>query len=307
MEHRRAAEALLARRDRRRLRRLSRRQPDPARRHQPAPAQGRDGHERRHQPARPYVGFAGINLRQTTAKARYNGLLVSFRHDAGRKGLVSVAYTLSRSKTDATNDRDAVDLPQDRTNLAAEYALSRTDRTHVFTVNYVYELPFFRDARAASASRSSAGGSSPASPSSGPGRPSPAWSTEHQRQPARHPREPDLRPVRESARERPRRRLLLQPRRLRAARGRPVRQHRPRHLPAPRREPVGHHASKNWYPSKNTRLQFRADFINAFNHTQFARARPATRPARRTAWWPARGSDRSPAPARRARSSWAFA
>jgi hypothetical protein len=27
-------------------------------------------------------------------------------------------------------------------------------------------------------------------------------------------------------------------------------------------------ASKNWYPSKNTRLQFRADFINAFNHTQ---------------------------------------
>ena len=27
--------------------------------------------------------------------------------------------------------------------------------------------------------------------------------------------------------------------------------------------------SKNWYPSKSTRLQFRADFINAFNQTQF--------------------------------------
>ena len=26
--------------------------------------------------------------------------------------------------------------------------------------------------------------------------------------------------------------------------------------------------SKNWYPSKATRVQFRADFINAFNHTQ---------------------------------------
>jgi hypothetical protein len=26
--------------------------------------------------------------------------------------------------------------------------------------------------------------------------------------------------------------------------------------------------SKNWYPGKSTRLQFRADFINAFNHTQ---------------------------------------
>lgn len=27
--------------------------------------------------------------------------------------------------------------------------------------------------------------------------------------------------------------------------------------------------SKNWYLPQNIRLQFRADFINAFNHTQF--------------------------------------
>ena len=27
--------------------------------------------------------------------------------------------------------------------------------------------------------------------------------------------------------------------------------------------------SKNFYPSEATRLQFRADFINAFNHTQW--------------------------------------
>ncbi len=94
--------------------------------------------------ARPYVGFAGITMRQTTAKSRYQGLLVNFRHGSGRKGLLNVAYTLSRSKTDATNDRDAVDLPQDRRNLAAEYALARNDRTHIFTANYVYELPFFR-------------------------------------------------------------------------------------------------------------------------------------------------------------------
>lgn len=95
--------------------------------------------------ARPYVGFAGITMRQTTAKSRYHGLLVNFRHDAGRNGLLNIAYTLSRAKTDATNDRDAVDLPQDRRNLGAEYALARTDRTHVFTANYVYELPFFRN------------------------------------------------------------------------------------------------------------------------------------------------------------------
>jgi len=75
----------------------------------------------------------------------YHGLLVGFRHDAGRAGLLNIAYTLSRSKTSATNDRDAVDFPQNPLDLEAEYALSRTDRTHVFTANYVYELPFFKN------------------------------------------------------------------------------------------------------------------------------------------------------------------
>jgi hypothetical protein len=95
--------------------------------------------------ARPYVGYGTINLRQTTARSRYNGLLVGFRHDQGRAGLLNVAYTLSRTKTDATNDRDAIDVPQNPLDLDAEYAVARTDRTHVLTFNYVYELPFFRD------------------------------------------------------------------------------------------------------------------------------------------------------------------
>jgi hypothetical protein len=95
--------------------------------------------------ARPFLGYGTINRRQTTARSRYNGLLVSFRHDHGRAGLLNVAYTLSRTMTDATNDRDAVDVPQNPLDLEAEYAVARTDRTHVLTFNYVYELPFFRE------------------------------------------------------------------------------------------------------------------------------------------------------------------
>jgi hypothetical protein len=95
--------------------------------------------------ARPYLGYGTINRRQTTARSRYHGLLVNFRHDHGRAGLINVAYTLSRTKTDATNDRDAIDLPQNPLDLDAEYAVARTDRTHVLTFNYVYELPFFRE------------------------------------------------------------------------------------------------------------------------------------------------------------------
>jgi hypothetical protein len=97
--------------------------------------------------SRPFAGWAGINQRRTTAHNQYHGLLVSFRHDAGRAGLLNISYTLSQAKTSATNDRDAVDLPQNPLDLEAEYAVARTDRTHVFTANYVYELPFFRNSK----------------------------------------------------------------------------------------------------------------------------------------------------------------
>ena len=95
--------------------------------------------------ARPYQGYASITTRQTTARSRYDALAVSLRYEAGRTGTLAIAYTLSRAMTGATNDRDTVDLPQDRTNLDAEYALARTDRTHVFTANGVLDLPFYRD------------------------------------------------------------------------------------------------------------------------------------------------------------------
>jgi hypothetical protein len=96
--------------------------------------------------ARPYQGYAGITMRQTTGYTNYHALAVGARYDAGRAGTLSLAYTLSRAMTTATNDRDAVDLPQDRTNLDAEYALARTDRTHVFTASWICELPFFGNA-----------------------------------------------------------------------------------------------------------------------------------------------------------------
>jgi hypothetical protein len=96
--------------------------------------------------ARPYRGYTTITNRQTTARSRYNGLLTQFRHEGGRAGTYTVNYTLSRNKTTATNDRDAVDIPQNPLNLDAEYADARTDRRHIFNATYILELPFFKDA-----------------------------------------------------------------------------------------------------------------------------------------------------------------
>ena len=96
-------------------------------------------------PARPYRSYTTITMRETTAISRYNGLLTAFRWKPSRDLNVTLNYTLSRNQTDSTNDRDAVDIPQNPKNPVLDsYADARTNRRHIFTASYVYELPFFR-------------------------------------------------------------------------------------------------------------------------------------------------------------------
>ena len=97
-------------------------------------------------PLRPYQSYGAITYRETTARARYQGLLTSTKLDAGRSGSVTLNYTLSRNQTDATNDRDTLDIPQNPANPDADYADARTDRRHIFNGSFTYELPFYRDA-----------------------------------------------------------------------------------------------------------------------------------------------------------------
>jgi hypothetical protein len=218
--------------------------------------------------ARPYLGYSGISMRQTTAKSRYNGLLVGFRHDAGRAGLLSIAYTLSQTKTDATNDRDAIDLPQDRTNLDAEYAIARTDRTHVFTANYVYELPFFKNA--SGLTKAVLGGWQISGITT-------FWSGPPISRVVNGQTNGSRRGIRVNQISDPFAGLPAD-----TVGG--VYWFNPGAFAPPADGQFGNTGraifrlpgvnqwditlSKNWYPSKSTRLQFRADFINAFNHTQ---------------------------------------
>lgn len=93
--------------------------------------------------ARPYRGFGAITDRPTSATSRYHGLLTSFRLRPTNGLTAQLAYTWSKNITDATNDRDAADVPQIRTDLHLERAPSRLDRTHVLVASYVYEVPTF--------------------------------------------------------------------------------------------------------------------------------------------------------------------
>jgi outer membrane receptor protein involved in Fe transport len=100
--------------------------------------------------ARPFRGFGAITDRQTSATSRYHGLLTSFRLRPTRGITAQIAYTFSKTITDATNDRDAIDVPQIRTNFHLERAVSRLDRPHVFVASYVYEVPTFHSGFASS-------------------------------------------------------------------------------------------------------------------------------------------------------------
>jgi hypothetical protein len=94
--------------------------------------------------ARPYREFGEILMRETTGRNQYHGLLVQLRHQSAVAGSFTLNYTLSRNRTDSTNDSESLDRPQNSLDLNAEFAAARTDRTHIFTGYYVYELPFFR-------------------------------------------------------------------------------------------------------------------------------------------------------------------
>ena len=219
--------------------------------------------------ARPYRGYGNIQMRQTTARSRYNGMLVSFRHDQGRAGLLNISYTLSRTMTDATNDRDAADIPQNPLDLGAEYALARTDRTHVFTANYVYELPFFRDAN--QLLRSTLGGWQFAGITYlWSGNPIPQITTGNTNGGRRGTRVNQIGDPRANLPANvPGGVYWFNP----AAFEAPADGTYGNSGRAPLRLPGVHQwdltLSKNWYPVQEMRIQFRAEMINAFNHTQF--------------------------------------
>ncbi|HEY0874720.1 MAG TPA: carboxypeptidase regulatory-like domain-containing protein [Vicinamibacterales bacterium] len=220
--------------------------------------------------ARPFTGYGNIQMRQTTAKSRYHGLLLSFRHDQGRAGLLNISYTLSRAKTDATNDRDAADFPQNPLDLDAEYALARTDRTHVFTANYVYELPFFRDHENTWLRATLGGWQLSGITYFWSGNPVPQITTGNTNGGRRGTRVNQIGdPEANLPADVPGGVYWFNPAAFEApADGTYGNSERaPLRLPGVNQWDLT--LSKNWYPTDAFRIQFRAEMINAFNHTQF--------------------------------------
>jgi Carboxypeptidase regulatory-like domain len=90
---------------------------------------------------RPFVGVAGMRHFSETADSSYNALQLNLRHSVG--GLVlNGSYTWSHSIDDASSGID-IYFP-DAYHMNQYRASSNFDQRHLFSLSYVYDLPFFK-------------------------------------------------------------------------------------------------------------------------------------------------------------------
>jgi hypothetical protein len=95
---------------------------------------------------RPYKGFAAIQEEESVVNSLYNGLQVTWSRRFTAGSLFNVAYTFSKSMDNSSNYRDIVPDTYNTSNL---WAPSEYDVRHVLIINYLYDLPFFRNSTTA--------------------------------------------------------------------------------------------------------------------------------------------------------------
>lgn len=91
---------------------------------------------------RPYKGYAAIQEEESVVNSMYNGLQVTWNRRFTKGSMFGVSYTYSKSMDNSSNYRDIVPDTYNTSNL---WGPSEYDTRHVATINYLYELPFFKD------------------------------------------------------------------------------------------------------------------------------------------------------------------
>jgi hypothetical protein len=90
---------------------------------------------------RPYRGYRSINMITPQFNSNYHSLQALAQKRFSGSSQVNVAYTWSKNLTDNQNDRS--NAPMNSYNNRLDRGRATLDRRHIFTANYVYELPFY--------------------------------------------------------------------------------------------------------------------------------------------------------------------
>lgn len=98
---------------------------------------------------RPYIGYGAIRTFQTIYTSNYNSLQVQANKRFTGNSMLQIAYTWSHGMTTDGADRSTGVgfVPQANTpdGMRNNYGPSIADRRHMFTANYVWELPWMRN------------------------------------------------------------------------------------------------------------------------------------------------------------------
>src|SRR5215831_800386 len=90
---------------------------------------------------RPYRGYRSITMITPQYNSNYHSMQALFQHRFTGASQVNVAYTWAKNLTDNQNDRS--NAPQNSYNIHADYGRATLDRRHIFTANYIYDIPLF--------------------------------------------------------------------------------------------------------------------------------------------------------------------
>jgi hypothetical protein len=91
---------------------------------------------------RPFQGYRSIAMVQPRYDSNYHSLQVHAQHSFNQASSAGLAYTWAKNLTSSPNDRTT--SPQNSFDIGSEYQRATLDRRHVLSINYIYELPFFR-------------------------------------------------------------------------------------------------------------------------------------------------------------------
>jgi hypothetical protein len=87
----------------------------------------------------PYRGYSSITLRDPSGNSNYNSLQVDLRHKTGYGISYEVAYTWSHTLDNIVSNG------VDDSNLNRWYGTSSLNQPHTLTLNWIYEIPYFKN------------------------------------------------------------------------------------------------------------------------------------------------------------------
>lgn len=92
---------------------------------------------------KPYKGYFAVDAVRSIFNSSYNGLQLKVTKKFSGQSLVDVNYTWSRDLTNSQNDYSTP--PQNTYNINGDYGRAGDDRTHVLSLDYVWELPWMKE------------------------------------------------------------------------------------------------------------------------------------------------------------------